>query len=292
MSPYVNRQGFFFYNNMMNKESFFKQIGQFRRNAAGKVPSVKNSQLLLRSVISLLFPILSKKDKIDLEADLNHIEIQLSCLLQSISYTDVQANELTQAFIDRFETVYHLLIKDAEAIYKGDPAAESIEEVIVSYPGFFAITIHRIAHELYKLNIPVLPRLFSEYGHKETGIDIHPGASIGESFCIDHGTGIVIGETTEIGKHVKIYQGVTLGALSVSKEKAGSKRHPTIRDYVTIYSGTTILGGKTVIGNHSVIGGNVWLTHSVEDYSIVLNKNEVYVKNKNPEYDQVIDFVI
>lgn len=276
----------------MNKESFFKQIGQFRRNAAGKVPSVKNSQLLLRSVISLLFPILSKKDKIDLEADLNHIEIQLSCLLQSINYTDVQANELTQAFIDRFEAVYHLLIKDAEAIYKGDPAAESIEEVIVSYPGFFAITIHRIAHELYKLNIPVLPRLFSEYGHKETGIDIHPGASIGESFCIDHGTGVVIGETTEIGSQVKIYQGVTLGALSVNKEKAGSKRHPTIRDHVTIYSGTTILGGKTVIGNHSVIGGNVWLTHSVEDYSIVLNKNEVYVKNKNPEYDQVIDFVI
>ena len=276
----------------MNKESFFKQIGQFRRNATGKVPSVKNSQLLLRSIISLLFPILSKKDKIDLEADLNHIEIQMSCLLQSINYTDVQANELTQAFIDRFEAVYHILIKDAEAIYKGDPAAESIEEVIVSYPGFFAITIHRIAHELYKLNIPILPRLFSEYSHKETGIDIHPGASIGESFCIDHGTGVVIGETTEIGKHVKIYQGVTLGALSVNKEKAGSKRHPTIRDHVTIYSGTTILGGKTVIGNHSVIGGNVWLTHSVEDYSIVLNKNEVYVKNKNPEYDQVIDFVI
>ncbi|MGE4290005.1 MAG: serine O-acetyltransferase [Salinivirgaceae bacterium] len=276
----------------MNKESFFKQIGQFRRNAVGKVPSVKNSQLLLRSVISLLFPILSKKDKIDLESDLNHIEIQLSCLLQSISYTDVQANELTQAFIDRFEAVYQLLIKDAEAIYKGDPAAESIEEVIVSYPGFFAITIHRIAHELYKLNIPVLPRLFSEYGHKETGIDIHPGASIGASFCIDHGTGVVIGETTEIGKQVKIYQGVTLGALSVNKDKAGSKRHPTIGDHVTIYSGTTILGGKTVVGNHSVIGGNVWLTHSVEDYSIVLNKNEVYVKNKNPEYDQVIDFVI
>jgi serine O-acetyltransferase len=277
---------------MMNKESFFKQIGQFRRNAAGKVPSVKNSQLLLRSIISLLFPILSKKDKIDLEADLNHIEIQLSCLLQSISYTDVQANELTQAFIDRFESVYQLLIKDAEAIYKGDPAAESIEEVIVSYPGFFAIVIHRIAHELYKLKIPVLPRLFSEYGHKETGIDIHPGASIGESFCIDHGTGVVIGETTQIGKQVKIYQGVTLGALSVHKEKAGSKRHPTILDHVTIYSGTTILGGKTIIGSHSVIGGNVWLTHSVEDYSIVLNKNEIYVKNKNPEYDQVIDFVI
>lgn len=276
----------------MNRESFFKQIGQFRRNALGKVPSVKNSQLLLRSIISLLFPILSKKDKIDLEADLNHIEIQLSCLLQSISYTDIQANELTQAFIDRFEPVYQLLIKDAEAIYNGDPAAESIEEVIVSYPGFFAITIHRIAHELYKLKIPVLPRLFSEYAHKETGIDIHPGASIGESFCIDHGTGVVIGETTEIGKHVKIYQGVTLGALSVNKEKAGSKRHPTIRNNVTIYSGTTILGGKTVIGSHSVIGGNVWLTHSADDYSIVLNKNEVYVKNKNPEYNQVIDFVI
>lgn len=276
----------------MNKESFLSQIGQFRKSAVGKVPSVKNSHLLLRNIISLLFPILSKKDKVDLETELNNIEILANCLLQSINYTDIQAKELTSKIIDSFEEIYKLLLKDAQAIYEGDPAAETIEEVIVSYPGFYAITIYRIAHVLYDLNIPVLPRLFAEYAHKETGIDIHPGARIGESFCIDHGTGIVIGETSEIGKRVKIYQGVTLGALSVSKEKAGTKRHPTIGDDVTIYSGTTILGGKTRIEHHSIIGGNVWLTASVEPYSIVLNKSEIYVKNKNPEYDQVIDFVI
>jgi serine O-acetyltransferase len=184
------------------------------------------------------------------------------------------------------------LLKDAEAIYNGDPAAESIEEVIVSYPGFYAICVYRISHELYKLNIPILPRLFSEYAHKKTGIDIHAGAKIEESFCIDHGTGIVIGETTIIGKHVKIYQGVTLGALSVTKDKAGKKRHPSIENNVTIYAGSTILGGKTTIGANSIIGGNAWLTESVEPYSVVLNKSEVYVKNKNPEYESVIDFVI
>jgi serine O-acetyltransferase len=276
----------------MNRESFFNQIGQFRKSAVGKVPSVKNSHLLLRNIISLLFPILSKKDKIDLPTELNHIEILSNCVLQSINYTDNQARELTQKIIDSFEDIYKHLLKDAQAIYEGDPAAETIEEVIVSYPGFFAIAVYRIAHVLYTLNIPVLPRLFAEYAHKETGIDIHPGASIGEAFCIDHGTGIVIGETTVIGKRVKIYQGVTLGALSVSKEKAGTKRHPSIGNDVTIYSGTTILGGKTSIEHHSIIGGNVWLTASVEPYSIVLNKSEIYVKNKNPEYDQIIDFVI
>jgi serine O-acetyltransferase len=276
----------------MQKEDFFTQIGQFRRSSVGKVPPLKASYDLLNNVIELLFPILSRKECNSLDKEFEGVTKQVTQLLQTINYEKNQAQLLALQFIDSFPAIYDLLIKDATAIYEGDPAAESIEEVMVSYPGFYAVCIYRIAHELYKQNVPVLPRLFTEYGHKQTGIDIHPGAQIGESFCIDHGTGIVIGETTVIGNHVKIYQGVTLGALSVTKDKAGKKRHPTINDSVTIYSGTTILGGKTIIGHDTIIGGNVWLTESVEPYSIVLNKSEVYVKNKNPEYDHIIDFVI
>ena len=146
---------------------------------------------------------------------------------------------------------------------RGDPAARSQEEVILSYPGVQAIMVHRIAHELWVRDIAMIPRMMSEYVHGITGIDIHPGAQIGDSFFIDHGTGVVIGETTVIGDNVKLYQGVTLGALSVQKELANSKRHPTIEDEVTIYAGATILGGRTVIGRGSIIGGNVWLTDSV-----------------------------
>ncbi len=276
----------------MNKESFLVQIGQFRNNAKGKVPKIKQSYDLLRDIMELLFPILSKKECVDIPLEFELITKKTQSILESVNYSREEAEKLTLKFINQFEKVYNLLLKDANAIYEGDPAAESIEEVIVSYPGFFAICVYRIAHELYQLNIPILPRLFSENAHKETGIDINAGANIGESFCIDHGTGIVVGETTHIGNNVKIYQGVTLGALSVAKDKAGKKRHPSIEDNVTIYAGSTILGGKTIIGHDSVIGGNVWLTEGVEAYSLVLNKSEVYVKNKNPEYANVIDFVI
>lgn len=166
---------------------------------------------------------------------------------------------------------------DVEAAFEGDPAAKSHEEVILAYPGLEAISIHRFAHELWIRNIPLLPRMMSEYIHGKTGIDIHPGATIGESFFIDHGTGVVIGETTIIGKNVKIYQGVTLGALSVRKDLSNKKRHPTIEDGVTIYAGATILGGETVIGKGSIIGGNVWITESVPPYSRVYNKPLEYV---------------
>ena len=276
----------------MNKESFLKQIGQFRNNAKGKVPKVKQSYELLKSITELLFPILSKDDELNIPDKFDSICQQTTSILQSINYSKDKAELTCTKFIDSFENIYTSLLNDAQAIYEGDPAAESIEEVIISYPGFYAICVYRIANELQKLNIPILPRLFSEYAHKKTGIDIHPGAKIGKSFCIDHGTGIVIGETTIIGNNVKIYQGVTLGALSVTKEKAGKKRHPNIENNVTIYAGSTILGGKTTIGNNSIIGGNAWLTNSIEPHSMVLNKSEVYVKNKNPEYDNVIDFVI
>lgn len=160
-----------------------------------------------------------------------------------------------------------ILATDVRAVYEGDPAAKGYDEIIFSYPGIFAVTVHRIAHKLFEFKVPLLPRIMSEHAHSVTGIDIHPGAEIGERFCIDHGTGVVIGETTKIGKNVRIYQGVTLGALSLPKDAGeklrGKKRHPTIEDDVIIYSGATILGGDTVIGARSVIGGNVWLTESV-----------------------------
>jgi len=165
-----------------------------------------------------------------------------------------------------------ILKKDLEAAVRGDPAAMSEDEVILSYPGFQAITVHRIAHFLWTRQVPIIPRQMSELIHQRTGIDIHPGASIGESFFIDHGTGVVIGETTVIGKNVKLYQGVTLGALSVKKDESGKKRHPTIEDDVTIYANATILGGETVIGKGSIIGGSVWITQSVKAGSKVYNK--------------------
>ena len=175
------------------------------------------------------------------------------------------AEEYTLHFLQQVPAIRGLLNKDIEALYLGDPAAESKEAIVLSYPGLYAITVQRFAHVLYTDGIPILPRMMTEHAHSVTGIDINPGAQIGEYFFIDHGTGVVIGETTQIGSHVKIYQGVTLGALSTREERGlvGRKRHPTIQDHVTIYSGASILGGETVIGEGSVIGGNVFLTRSV-----------------------------
>lgn len=183
-----------------------------------------------------------------------------------------KASQVVDHFFDNLPEIREMLCKDIEAIYEGDPAARSREEVLVAYPGFYAIMAYRIAHFLHQEGIPLIPRIISKNAHRITGIDIHPGAKIGEGFCIDHGTGIVIGETTDIGKRVKIYQGVTLGALSVNKEDACSKRHPTIEDNVVIYAGATILGGETVIGAHSTVGGNVWLTRSIPPHSKVYYK--------------------
>ncbi|MBO7165940.1 MAG: serine acetyltransferase [Kiritimatiellae bacterium] len=185
---------------------------------------------------------------------------------------------ITETFMNSLPNVRRMLQEDISAAYDGDPAAMSKLEVVMAYPGLFAITVHRVAHELYKLKVPLLPRVMSEYAHSKTGIDIHPGASIGERFFIDHGTGVVIGETCVIGKNVKIYQGVTLGALSFPKdEKTGAlvkgiKRHPNVEDNVVIYAGATILGGNTVIGHDSEIGGNVWLMSSIPPNSRVYNK--------------------
>lgn len=191
---------------------------------------------------------------------------------------DENCTELADRFFEKIPLIFTGLAKDAEMFFRSDPAAYGIEEVILCYPGFYAVMTHRIAHAVLELGIPILPRVISEYTHSKTGIDIHPGATIGRNFYIDHGTGIVIGETTVIGKNVKIYQGVTLGAAFVNKDMEGKKRHPTIEDNVIIYAGSTILGGQTVIGHDTVIGGNVWLTESVPAHSKVYHQPEVIIK--------------
>jgi serine O-acetyltransferase len=189
--------------------------------------------------------------------------------------TDEQAEECAYQFLETLPRLRQRLAKDIQAAYDGDPAAHCVDEIILSYPAAHAIMAYRAAHELHRMDVPILPRMLTELAHSRTGIDIHPGARIGDSFFIDHGTGVVIGETTEIGNHVKLYQGVTLGALSFPKDEMGrlirgQKRHPTIEDHVVIYSGATILGGDTVIGEGSIIGGNVWLTESVPPGSRVV----------------------
>lgn len=179
---------------------------------------------------------------------------------------------ISNEFVDALPKIHMLLDKDIQALYDGDPAAVSKLEIIIAYPGFHAIASYRIAHLLYQMDVPLIPRVITEYSHTITGVDIHPGAVIGESLCIDHGTGVVIGQTSIIGNNVKIYQGVTLGALSIPKGKSNVKRHPTIEDNVVIYAQATILGGDTVIGKNSVIGGNVWITSSVRPNSKVIYK--------------------
>jgi serine O-acetyltransferase len=180
-----------------------------------------------------------------------------------------RAHSISMLLLEQLPSIREMLLKDVDALFDGDPAAKSRSEIILAYPGLAAISAFRIAHVLYREGVPLIPRMMMEHIHHETGIDIHPGATIGERFFIDHGTGIVIGETTVIGRNVKIYHGVTLGAFSVAKDTADTKRHPTVLDDVTIYSGATILGGETIVGQGSVIGANVWLTHSVPEYSKV-----------------------
>lgn len=220
----------------------------------------------------------------------DELKIRLIELLNSAT-SNQNAVNVSHELFNSFTYLYEELEKDVEAILEFDPAAQNKAEVIGTYPGFFAIFIHRVAHQLWRYDIPVFPRLISEIVHGKTGIDIHPGALIGKRFIIDHGTGVVIGETCVIGENVKVYQGVTLGALSVSKEAAKQKRHPTIGDNVTIYSNATILGGKTIIGNDSIIGGNVWLTGSVPEKSLVYHKSEVVVKS-NTVFPEPINYVI
>jgi len=238
--------------------------------------SLEKVGALLRETMAVMFPhyASAENDYLTLEARLQKLEDTFYVLVDQLcNDEDVGcARLLVQKFLADLPEIADYAYKDAQALLDGDPAAHSIEEVILAYPGFFAVVVYRIAHRLHLREVPLLPRLFTEYAHQRTGIDIHPGAKIGHSFFIDHGTGVVVGETTVIGDNVKIYQGVTLGGLRVDRELRKVKRHPTIEDNVVIYAGATILGGDTVIGKNSVIGGNVWITRSVPAWSRVMFK--------------------
>lgn len=258
--------------------------------------SLKNEAInFLNEIIEIIFPHFSTKvyySSEDVIAKLQLLERNMKSLLRLVKGAiDENVNEVAEKFISQVPVTHDMLWQDAEAIYKGDPAAESIDEVIVAYPGIMAIAIYRFAHILYKLKVPIVPRIFTEHAHEITGIDIHPGAEIDSPFFIDHGTGVVIGETTKIGKNVKIYQGVTLGALSVEKSLTNTKRHPTIEDDVIIYSQAVILGGKTTIGQNSIIGGNSWITQSVPANSVVYSKMEVKIRSTEDSFNE-IEFVI
>lgn len=222
-----------------------------------------------------------EKHLLELRARLNKI------LQYNPNRGDNDAGKITDHFFDRLPELFDSIDDDVRAMYEGDPAARTRSEVIRTYPGFYAISAYRVANVLHRSGVQEIPRIITEHAHSRTGIDIHPGASIGRHFCIDHGTGVVIGETTVIGDNVKIYQGVTLGALSVNKKDAERKRHPTLEDNVVVYAGATILGGETIIGKGSVIGGNVWLTRSVPPNSKIYYQARMYNGDTN-ETDLVI----
>ncbi|MBR9921603.1 MAG: serine acetyltransferase [Bacteroidetes bacterium] len=254
------------------KDSFVRKLYE-AHSLPRKSPSPEHVCRVVDGILELLFPELADQKYPSLRSfqqQVKEVEFEFYELLNHIADMLPDAPEsMEKHFMEQLPVIHEWLLEDARAISEGDPAATGITEVIRSYPGFFAIAIYRIAHVLHTLRVPLIPRILTEHAHSLTGIDIHPGARIGKRCCIDHGTGVVIGETVEMGEDVKIYQGVTLGALSVRKDLASTKRHPTICDRVILYSGATILGGETVIGSDSVIGGNVWITESIPPNSNV-----------------------
>lgn len=264
-------------------EAFLKELYE-KHQKIEQFPATSSICKLITKVILTLYPEQARKQfkSVDRLSEVfnNHRKELVQIMSEMEEYLPGDKEGLAKAYFDKIPAIFETLNKDIEAILAGDPAARTEYEVVRAYPGFYAIAFYRLAHGLYELNVPLLPRVLTEYAHSRTGIDIHPGANISPYFCIDHGTGIVIGETTEIGKYVKIYQGVTLGALSVSKKMATTKRHPTIEDNVVIYSGATILGGETTIGHDSIIGGNVWITESLPPFSKVYHRPQIEVSKK------------
>lgn len=267
----------------MEKEhsTLLQEINEKRDPRLGSACRITNRTRIV-SIIKetqvILFPGYYNYNQLTVEGALEQLEKDLKLEIDSTlcfaGRNMTASHDLTADFLQTLPEILRKLNTDIQAIYDGDPAAKSKAEVILCYPGFYAISIYRIAHELYRLGVPNIPRIMTEYAHEKTGIDINAGAIIGDYFCIDHGTGIVIGETAVLGDHVKLYQGVTLGAKSFEKDEnghpvKGGKRHPNIGNHVTIYSNATILGGDTVIGDNCVIGGNVWLIHSVPEGSTV-----------------------
>lgn len=252
------------------------------------IPNKKGVEIAVKKIFKLLFPDNENLTALEIDLSGNTLNEQLASIFDGV----VQEKEKTlNKFLNTLPSTKRILLKDAEFILESDPAAKQLIEVIAIYPGFFAIYCYRIAHSIDQMRVPLLPRMITEYAHKITGIDIHPGAIIGSPFSIDHGTGIVIGETTNIGNFVKLFQGVTLGALSVDKSKASKKRHPTIEDNVILYAGSTILGGETVVGRNSIIGGNVWLTESIAPFSVVYHKSEIIIRDQN-HFQDPLNFII
>ncbi|MCF0056291.1 serine O-acetyltransferase [Dyadobacter sp. CY356] len=268
-------------SNNTNTQSLISLLRETHNAEWEATPSSHDAIAWLNDLVQFLFPSNHLPKKSSYEGILKKNQIDLENIL--LSYLEPSGLDIVGVvsdFYNSLENIYQNLRLDASKIYEYDPAATSVNEVIVSYPGFYAITVYRIAHKLTQLDIPVLPRIVSEYAHGKTGVDIHPNAKIGVPFMIDHGTGIVIGETTVIGKNVSIYQGVTLGALQVAKNLADIKRHPTVEDNVIIYARTTILGGDTVIGKDSIIGGSVFLTKSIEPNSQVFNTHQLRITTR------------
>ncbi len=279
----------------MKELEFLTKLKRSNQQKSVNYPNIYLAKNFLNQLTNFLFPV--RDDTIFGVGSLDLKWKQLKYLLKELlvpmkEFLSETENKIADEYFNLIPDIYDRLNEDAKAIFDFDPAAHSVEEIILAYPGFQAIMTYRLVHPLYQFEVPVIPRMLSEFAHSNTGIDINPGATIGRSFFIDHGTGIVIGETTVIGDNVKIYQGVTLGALNVRKEEAKKKRHPTIEDNVIVYSGTTILGGNTIVGHDSIVGGNVWLTKSIEPYSVVNNHSEIRVRNGNERFKTPINFVI
>ena len=271
-------------------EQFFQTLEHQQLSQNVQIPPRAEAHRLADALFLFLFPMLSEEPK-PARVQYALLRHDLMKLLYPLTKDGGESvANIANGFFDELPTIYEMLLEDAKAFYDFDPAATCIEEVIATYPGFYAISNYRISNLLFRLGAPLLPRFFAEFVHGKTGIDIHPGATIGRSFFIDHGTGVVIGATAVIGNNVKIYQGVTLGALQVDKSLANVKRHPTIEDNCVLYANCTILGGRTVIGHDSVIGGNSWLTESVPAYSVVLHQSQVKVRTR--PFDEPVNFVI
>lgn len=258
----------------MDKKNVVDQIIQHKKQPNLRYRLKERTEVFTNLLFYTLFDI-----ETEVEDNLNKLEVEFDNLVNLACWdTEKPCKKLWENYVLKLPGILKKLNRDAEATVNCDPASLSIEEVYMAYPGFYAIAIYRLAHELYIDGFPLVPRLMTEYAHRQTGVDINPGAQIGDSFHIDHGTGVVIGETAIIKNHVKMYQGVTLGGLFVAKNLQKTKRHPTIENNVTIYANATILGGDTVIGENTIIGGNAWLTNSVPPNSTVFHTPEIKIK--------------
>lgn len=261
---------------------------------SSSVPKKKQVIDFAQDLVDYLFPVVENERTYEArhKKKLDNLKNQLLEILFAFNQTyKLEKESVNDLFFSSLDGIKEHLMEDARALQQFDPAAKSLEEVVLTYPGFMAVTAYRVAHVLYRLQVPLVPRIISEWAHSITGIDIHPGATIGVPFMIDHGTGVVIGETSVLGRNVKIYQGVTIGALAVRKEEAEVKRHPTIEDNVIVYANSTILGGKTIIGRDSIIGGNCFIVESVPPQSVVYHQPIITVKNKK-DFAEPLNWVI